>query len=90
MGGAPLSCFWSGGIYWWYLSFFTFGFSSLAFLLRCDFSLADLGWLCWGHETEGTVRGLGVSCEGCASTLPCQITPFPKKRPPWCPGGGEG
>lgn len=77
MGGAPLSCFWSGGMYWWYLSFFTFGFSSLAFLLRCDFSPADLGWLCWGRERAPS--GAWAASER-AVHPPCPAREHPSQR----------
>lgn len=42
MGGGDFSAFWSGGIYWWYLSFFTLGLGSLGFLWRFLPSLKDL------------------------------------------------
>lgn len=45
MGASLASCFWSGGTYWWYLSFFTLGLGSLPFLLRL-FSEGVFCWLC--------------------------------------------
>lgn len=45
MGASLVSCFWSGGTYWWYLSFFTLGLGSLPFLLRL-FSEGVFCWLC--------------------------------------------
>lgn len=53
MGASLVSCFWSGGTYWWYLSFFTLGLGSFPFLLRL-FSDGVLCWLCYcgKHRTH--------------------------------------
>lgn len=55
MGGGDFSAFWSGGMYWWYLSFFTLGLGSLGFLWRFLLSLKDLD--CKGGGE--TARALG-------------------------------
>lgn len=61
MGASLASCFWSGGTYWWYLSFFTLDLGSLPFLLRL-FSEGDFCWLCLtsvgpGFEGAAVVTG---------------------------------
>jgi len=48
MDGGAWSVFWSGGMYWWYLSFFTLDFGSFCFLLRR--LLSDCPRLCIGKH----------------------------------------
>lgn len=62
MGASLVSCFWSGGTYWWYLSFFTLGLGSLPFLLRL-FSEGVFCWLCC----------LRRSTRSCHRTLPTAL-----------------